>query len=140
MESPVQSPSSHGSPPAESVRRRLDHLHRLVLGTLLSLLVMSLGLNLFIFGQMRAARTQVVASRLLAQNLSEQYEVKEPAMRQFIATLRRFAMSNPDFQPVLNRYQRDLPQFFPDPKLNVAPSPATVTPAPAPSPGQGAPR
>ncbi len=93
---------------------RYRHLQDLLLVTILSLLVMSLGVNLFLFKQMQGARTQLAASRAMTRTLSEQYQVKEPAMRQFVQSLQTFSATHPEFQPVLQRYRSGLAQFFTD--------------------------
>ncbi len=93
---------------------RIAHLQTLLLATILSLLVLALGVNLFIFRQMQGARAQLTASRLLNRNLSEQYQAKEPTMRQFIQSLQTYAATHPEFQPILHRYRSGLAQFFTD--------------------------
>jgi hypothetical protein len=85
-----------------------------------ALLLLSIGLNIFLFQQMRVARGQVASSRGVVQSIDSQYRVKEPAMRQFVDALQAFALTNPDFQPVLQRYRVALPQFFPRPTLIVS--------------------
>ena len=111
-------------------RRRLQtaQLSVLILATILSLLVMSLGVNLFIFKQMRGARMQLAAARVAARNLAEQYQVKEPAMRQFIQALQAFAATHPDFLPILERYRPALPQFFLD-TTPILPAPSIPRPS-----------
>lgn len=98
--------------PQTSARDRFRQLQALLLATILSLLVMSLGVNLFLFKQMRNTRAQVAGARAYVQNLSDQYQAKEPAMRQFVSGLEAFAAVHPDFQPVVRRYRASLPQFF----------------------------
>lgn len=93
-------------------QRPRDDLRQLLLATLGSVLIMSLGLNLFIFKQMRSARAQLALSRDAVQKLSRQYQMKEPAMRDFVAALQAFAVSHADFQPILQTYRAALPQFF----------------------------
>lgn len=104
-----------GSPPQNSgrpARRVALDLQTLVLAAIAAVLVMSLGVNLFLYKQMRSARQQLTAARSLVQNLSDQYQAKEPAMRQFVITLQSFAAAHPEFEPVIQRYRIALPQFF----------------------------
>ena len=83
---------------------------------------------------MRAARTQLGASRSVERNLADQYRIKEPAMRQFVAALQGFAVTHPDFQPILQRYRTGLPQFFVDFDALVRPPARLGTGAPPPAP------
>lgn len=116
---------------------RQRHLQTLLLATIFSLLVMSLGVNLFIYKQMQGARAQLTASRVVTRNLSEQYQAKEPTMRQFVQSLQTYAATHPEFQPILQRYRSGLAQFFTDSPiarpgtLGTAPTSSANPPAPS---------
>jgi hypothetical protein len=105
------------TPPRDGGRRHLRQTDPLLLLTIAALLVMSLGVNLFIFKQMRGARAQLAAVRANVRTLSNEYQVKEPAMRRFVGALQAFAAGQPDFQPVLQRYRLGLSHFFVEPAL-----------------------
>jgi hypothetical protein len=47
--------------------------------------------------------------------LQAQYREKEQNMKNFIVALQTFAATHRDFQPVLDKYRYDLPQFLAPP-------------------------
>jgi len=54
-------------------------------------------------------------------------------MRNFVSSLQSFAMTHPDFLPVLSKYTNAMPQFFSNPVRIGAAMPRVAAPA-APSP------
>src|SRR5829696_6563217 len=115
---PESDRQSHPAVERGGSRRHVRPSDPLLLLTIMSLVVMSLGVNLFIFKQMRAARAQLAAVRINVGVLSEEYQLKEPTMRRFVGALQAFATSQPDFQPILQRYRSGLSQFFINPALS----------------------
>lgn len=117
------------------LRRQVRELYSLFFASMTALIILSLGVNLFIFRQMQAARTQLAASRSAVQTLTEQYQRKEPAMRQFTSELQTYAASHPEFAPILARYRPALPQFFNQPLLE-GPRRTPLIPASDPPPNR----
>ena len=78
----------------------------------MSVLVLSLSINLYLAKQNRLIRNKLSESRPVVQRLTVEYRKKEPNMKTFLNALQTFAISNPEFQQVLNRYRSVMPQFF----------------------------
>jgi hypothetical protein len=78
-------------------------------------------LNLFLVKQMRLVRAKVSESRPTIQRLQTQFKEKEPNMKNFVVALQTFAAANRDFQPVLDKYRYDLPQYIAPPAASTAP-------------------
>ena len=116
----------------EELEQRCEDLRTLLLATLVALLLLALGLNLYLGKEMRAVRARISETRPVLQRMEVEFQKKEPNMGLFVAALQSFAFTNPEFQPVLNRYRVVLPQFFP-------PTAPINTSNPLPRPGSTAP-
>jgi hypothetical protein len=104
---------------AANLSEQFLYLQKLLLGVLVSLIVLSLGVCLFMGKQMRIVRAQLVDQRpRILRNLTEFQMKLDPNIKKFTAQLQAFAASNPDFQLILQRHRNRLPQYF----INVAPS------------------
>jgi hypothetical protein len=100
----------------------------LLLVTLSALVLLSLALNLFVARQWRSVGNQLRDQRSVLQRVSTEYRtLKEPRMKGFLAQLHRFAATNKDFQPLLDKYRPLLEAHYPP----------TLTPAITPAPGAG---
>ncbi len=93
-------------------------------------LLLSLASNLFVYVQMRGARAQLANARTVARSLSEQYQAKEPNMRQFVSALISFSSTHPEFQPILARHRAGLAPFFADAGILRPPTNPNAAPAP----------
>jgi hypothetical protein len=96
----------------QELERRCHDLGTLLKATFVSLLVLSLSVNLYLAKQNRLVRGKLSESRPAVQRMAAEYRKKEPNMKTFLNALQTFAASNPDFQEVLNRYRTVMPQFF----------------------------
>ena len=131
------------SSPASAVNTpdEVRGLRGLLNAALAGVLLLSLAVNLFLFKQMRLMRSKVSESQPLVQRMSADFVKKEPSMRNFVSSLQSFAMTHPDFLPVLSKYTNALPQFFSNPvrigaTMPRVAAPSTVAPPPAKPPGK----
>jgi hypothetical protein len=127
-ESEVVRPSQPASAPAtvEDLQRRYESLQTLFHAALVALIILSLGVSLFILKQMRLLSAQLTEQRPMVSRLMADYQkTSEPLIRRFTSALDRFAVSNRDFQPILEKYRPVLKDYF-----TAAPaSPSTTAPA-----------
>lgn len=109
------SPSPGGSVTAEdALQAQVHSLRALFSCTLVTLIILSFGVNVFIWRQMSLTRQQLDEnSRIVA----EYRRVTEPRIRDLLGRLEVFAAANRDFQPILAKYIPPRPQ----------PAPATPT-------------
>jgi hypothetical protein len=112
-------------------------LRTLLMAAFVALLVLSLSINLFFAKQMRMVRSKVSESRPIVQRLEAEFKRKEPNMKKFVSALQAFAASNPDFQPVLDRYRAVLPQYLVVPVAISSKPPGVAMPT---NPATGSPR
>jgi hypothetical protein len=112
---PMQRPTSLPTITVAELEQQCQDLRTLLTATFVALLVLSLSLNLFLVKQMRLVRAKVSESRPTIQRLQAQFKEKEPNMKNFVVALQTFAAANRDFQPVLDKYRYDLPQYLAPP-------------------------
>src|SRR5262245_57432663 len=143
-ESGVMRPSHPAGTPAtvEDLQRRYASLQTLFHAALVALIILSLGVSLFILKQMRLLGAQLTDQRPMVSRLMADYQkTSEPLIRRFTSALDRFAVSNRDFQPILEKYRPVLKDYFTSvPVSPSATAPASTqavpasTPPPAPKP------
>jgi hypothetical protein len=114
-ESPDLTPAPAPAPP--SLEEQVRSLRAWFRVTLVALLGLSAGVNLFFFRQVSLVRRELEAARAVVQ---EYQKVKEPLMNTFVGNLQVYASTHPDFVPVLDKYQIPVGTALP---------PATVAPA-----------
>ena len=113
-------------PELQELREQYRSLQTLLVVTLAAVIVLSLGVNLYIFKQWRALLAQVALQRPQVAKLDLEFRKnREPLMRSFVDQLQAFAKTNRDFQPILEKYRPLLPQYF-----NSSPLLLPVAPAP----------
>lgn len=110
----LNQPQRATSPEFEELEHELVSLRGAITSTLLGLLLLSIGVNAFMWRQVRIVRTQLHEEK----EQVARYQQAEPAIRDFLGKLQRFADSNPDFKPILAKYA--------PPSTNAAPSPSTT--------------
>ena len=118
---PLERPTSLPTITVAELEQQCQDLRTLLTATFVALLVLSLSLNLFLVKQMRLVRAKVSESRPTIQRLQTQFKEKEPNMKNFVVALQTFAAANRDFQPVLDKYRYDLPQYIAPPAASTAP-------------------
>lgn len=119
MDSPPQQPDLPRQRPTAlptitvgELEAQCQDLRTLLAATLVALLVLSVGLNLFLAKEQRLIRQKVSESRPTVSRLAAQFREKEPQMKAFLDALQNYAYSNPDFAPILERYKHAVPQYF----------------------------
>ena len=137
-ESEVVRPSQPASAPAtvEDLQRRYESLQTLFHAALVALIILSLGVSLFILKQMRLLSAQLTEQRPMVSRLMADYQkTSEPLIRRFTSALDRFAVSNRDFQPILEKYRPVLKDYFTSAPASPSPTaPASTQAAPAGTP------
>jgi hypothetical protein len=113
------------------LKRQFHVLRTLVMGTLIGALVLSTGVGIFCFKQLRQVRNQLADARANLGRASNEFrKVREPALRSFLGSLQAFAQSHRDFQPVLDRYKPILYEYYPRPGPALSPAPGPAPKAP----------
>lgn len=138
---PRQRPTSLPSITVHELEAQCDDLRTLLTATLVALLVFSIGVNLFLAKEQRRIRQKLSESRPMVAAMATQFRNKEPNMKAFISALQTYSYSNPDFQPLLERYKVAMPQYFVGTvalsstptgiKVPTNATPAVTTPSPA---------
>ena len=128
----LQRPTSLPAITVQELDQQCQDLRTLLTATFVALLVLTLSLNLFLAKQMRQMRAKVSESRPVVQRLQAQFQEKEPNMKSFIVALQSFAAAHRDFQPVLEKYRYDLPQYLAPPAGGSTAPPGVKLPATAP--------
>lgn len=128
----LQRPTSLPAITVQELDQQCQDLRTLLTATFVALLVLALSVNLFLYKQMRQMRAKVSESRPVIQRLQTQFREKEPNMKNFIVALQSFGAAHRDFQPVLDKYRYDLPQYLAPPAAaSTAPPGVKVPVAPA---------
>lgn len=129
--SPVASYASENLPgQMEDLWAQYRFLETIFALTVSALILMSMGVDMYIFKQMRLARTQMHRQRQVVGATLETFRgEKEPLIRSFINKLENFASANPDFRPTLEKYRLELGPYF------STAAPAAKSPPPAASTG-----
>lgn len=86
---------------------------------LVALLMMAMGTGLFLWNEIRQKNSDVTLAKKV---LAEYQTTSEPRIREFVAGLQAFAKNNPDFNPILAKYNLS---------GSTAAGSTTATPAPA---------
>ena len=111
----VQRPTSLPTITVAELDQQCQDLRTLLTATFVALLVLAVSVNAFLYKQMRQARVKLDENRPAIQRLQAQYREKEQNMKNFVVALQTFAAAHRDFQPVLDKYRYDLPQFLAPP-------------------------
>lgn len=108
------------------LRQQVARLRLWLLGLAAMALPLFIAVVLFVAYQARGARAQLREFRPQFERARNEFEkVREPNIRKFLSQLHAFALTNRDFQPVLDRYRPLLGQYYP------VITPGTGSPAPA---------
>ena len=109
------------SPPAppvsfamiEAMQQQCQDLRVLLNAACVALLFLTLGVNVFVGKQTRVVRDQLGELRPKFNKIESEFQkIREPEYRRFSGRLQQYAMTHPDFQPLLARYQVLLPEYF----------------------------
>lgn len=122
----METPDIFAQPPApkrpagqtEAILTTLEQecldLRMLFNATVVALVFLALGVNIFFFKQMRLVQQQVTDQRPAVLRLDAEFRRnRHPEISQFMAQLQAYAASHRDFQTnILDRYRAALPQYF----------------------------
>jgi hypothetical protein len=132
---PATAPAVDLSVTVEDLQQQAQDLRTLFNATFVALIVLALGLNFFLFKQMRMAHQQLNEQRPVMQRAEVEFRKRDPEFKRFITALQQYAVGHPDFVPLLARYRGALPQYFPGQAvLSGKPDPGATVPAPATNP------
>jgi hypothetical protein len=101
----------------ETLESQLQSLRLLFVATLMALLVLSVGVDFYLWYQVKLVRHELNATYAF---LSDYQKTKEPLLTRLIAGLQTFAQSHPDITPLLDKY-------------NIRPSATNLAEQPAPA-------
>jgi hypothetical protein len=103
---------------------RYDRLHTLFQFALAGLLILSAGINVFLYKQMRLMRVQLPSQRDATIRYAMDFHKRDDVtIRSFVTRLQQFAGTNADFQPILDQYRTALNAYY-------LPAPQKAAPAP----------
>jgi hypothetical protein len=128
---PVARPTVFQPITVQELEQQCQDLKTLLTAACVALLVLAMSLNLFLIKQMRLVRAKVSESRPAILRLQTQFREKEPNMKNFIVALQSFAAAHRDFQPVLDKYRFDLPQYLAPPAVASTAPPGVKVPGAA---------
>ena len=81
--------------------RQIQNLRLLFVATLMALLILSLGVDFYLWYQVRLVRHELNATYAF---LSDYQKTKQPFLTKLISGLQTFAQSHPDITPLLDKY------------------------------------
>jgi CHASE3 domain sensor protein len=110
-EQPIEPSPMLKQPALHELQQQIAHLSASLVACLTGLLLLSIVLAAFLSVQDYFLRRDLTGARKLVQ----EYETnRKPLINAFIAKLQAFAQTNPDFQPILQKYGIPLsPPFQP---------------------------
>src|SRR5580765_6333412 len=85
----------------QTLRNDVRNLRTLFSAASMALLLLSFGINGFLYYQDQILRKELDAAKTMAREFET---VKRPIVNTFIARLQDFAISHPDIYPILNKY------------------------------------
>jgi hypothetical protein len=113
-----------------ALKTECAQLRRLLVSALVLMIVVSGTLNLYLLRQVKYARTDLAGLTQPVNQMRAEYEKARPVMEQFITRVQEFARTNPDFAPILTKYNlkpAGVPAAAPTSKVT-APAPAPAAP------------
>jgi hypothetical protein len=118
VESQLQSEGLEGLPHDKHIAklyRRQRTLQNLFLTTTAALIVFMLSVAFFLLKASGLVRAQYFTQRAAATKMNSEFEVFEPKMRGFIQAMQQFALTNRDYQPIVEKYRPLLSNFWATP-------------------------
>jgi hypothetical protein len=104
----------------EPLQRQFQSLRTLFVATLMALLLLSVGVDIYFWYQVKLVHKELDATRAF---LNDYQKTKEPLLAKLLSGLQTFAQSHPDFTPILEKYGVK-------PAATGQASPPTLTPMP----------
>jgi hypothetical protein len=144
MNTPESQPDLLSAQPApdpfaaiEGLKQQTQKLNTLLRVTLIALVVMSLGVNGFLFKQVRMLHRQLAQERPLINRMWAEFQKQDPMFRAFAAKLQNYGYTHREFLPILDRYRTALEPFL----VTMPPLPSSpMAPSGAPGGAPGVPR
>lgn len=90
------------------------YLKKLLAATLAALVLLNVATLPFFGKQMRIIQRQLPKQREATRSMNSALMRSEPVLKQVASQLEAFGAANPDYQVILDRYKRRLPQYFTD--------------------------
>lgn len=117
---PERSPALPAAPLApvsvamiEALQQQCQDLRVLLNAACVALLFLTLAVNVFVGKQTRVVRDQLGELRPKFNKIESEFQkIREPEYRRFSGRLQQYAMTHPDFQPIMDRYRAALPDYF----------------------------
>jgi hypothetical protein len=97
----------------------LRDLRLLLIVAALALVLLSLSFNAFLYSQDRVVRRELDAAKKMQQEFET---AKQPMLNTFISRLQDFARTNPDINPILDKYGIRPVDLAPAPSSGPAPA------------------
>jgi glutamate/tyrosine decarboxylase-like PLP-dependent enzyme len=104
----------------QTLRDEVRTLRSLFSAAAMALLLLSFGINAYLYYQDRILRQELDTAKKMAQEFET---VRRPMVNTFITRLQEFARSHPDIKPILDKY-------------GIRPAASAPAPTPAPSPAK----
>lgn len=117
---PKTSPT--GAPEQSNLQQQVAALQRQNSTLLTALCVLSVTVCFYLWRQARYVSTDLQTTKTSVAPLLETFNRDKPRMDKFVADLTAFGRTNPDFMPILNKYQIPI----------ASNAPTTATPASTP--------
>lgn len=97
----------------EALQQQCQDLRVLLNAACVALLFLTLAVNVFVGKQTRVVRDQLGELRPKFNKIEAEFQkIREPEYRRFSGRLQQYAMTHPDFQPIMDRYRALLPDYF----------------------------
>ena len=128
---PLHSPSPHAPTTVDTLARDLASLRLSVQVALVSLVILSAAVGLYLFRQVSLLRRQAEFSHRTAEFMASNYNVNLATQAvEFERKLLEFARTNPDLQARLSKYYASTPASTPPSSTPPSSTPPSSTPAP----------
>ncbi len=119
-ESPALQPLTEAPAALQTLRDEVRTLRSLFSAAALAFLLMSFGLNAYLYYQDQIVRKDLEAAKRMAREFET---VRRPVVSTFVTRLQDFSRGHPDINPILDKYGI---------RPSAAPAPTPSAPAPTP--------
>lgn len=135
---PQAQPASDPLATLAALEQHTRMLWKLLQATLVSLLLLCLGVNGYLYKQTRLLRNQLLQEGPAVNRMSLEFQNHDlPLFRNFASKLQNYAHTHREFLPILDRYRSALEPYM----LTMPPSPASsIAPSSPQAPRQTQPR
>jgi len=94
-------PSTGEATRQDTLERRFQSLHLLFVATLMALLILCLGVDFYLWYQVKLVRKDLTGTSAFLEDYQKN---KEPALNRLITGLQTLAQNYPDLTPILEKY------------------------------------